>query len=115
MKSKLTVLPLVVMLWSPVFHIVESSEPASFPVSNVNFTSAPVRGLPSFHFTPGRTCRTYDVPTHLPSVASQGMYLSWSGSYRNSGSYRSPSVPVAFPPVRSGLNWVNGPHAVPDV
>ena len=53
MKTKLTVLPLTMMFERPVFHIVENSEPASLPVSNVNFTSAPVSGLPSFHFTPG--------------------------------------------------------------
>ena len=57
-KTKLTVLPLTTMFESPVFHIVEYSEPVSLPVSNENFTSAPVRGLPSLHFTPDRTCMT---------------------------------------------------------
>ena len=83
LKTKLTVLPLVAIFVSPVFHIVESSEPGSLPVSNVNFTSAAVRGLPSFHFTPGRTWTTNVRPTHLPLVASHGMYVSLSGSYRN--------------------------------
>ena len=46
------------MLWRPVFHIVENSEPSSLPVSNVNFTSAAVSGLPSFHFTPLRSVTT---------------------------------------------------------
>ena len=103
-KTKLTVLPLTMMFERPVFHIVESSEPASLPVSNVNFTSSPVKGLPSLHFTPCRSVTTYVLPTHLPSVASHGMYLSLSGSYRNSVSYRSPTVPVALPLVRNGLN-----------
>ena len=58
LKAKRTMLPAVVMRWSPVFHIVEISEPSSLPVSNVNFTSAAVSGLPSFHVTPGRTLRT---------------------------------------------------------
>ena len=83
MKRKLTAFPFTPMLWRPVFHIVESSEPSSLPVSNVNFTSAPVNGLPSFHVTPLRSVTTNVVPTHLPLVASHGMYLSFSGSYRN--------------------------------
>ena len=73
-------MPLTLILVRPVFHIVEYSEPASLPVSNVNFTSAPVSGLPSFHFTPERSVTTYVRPTHLPLVASHGMYLSASGS-----------------------------------
>src|SRR5262245_582977 len=94
-KVNVTLFPFVVIFVSPVFHIVEYSEPASLPVSNVNFTSAAVNGLPSFHLTPLRTVRTELRPTHLPSVASQGMNLSCSGSYRKSVSYRSPMTPVA--------------------
>ena len=73
-------LPLTLIRVRPVFHIVEYCEPSSLPVSNVNFTSAPVNGFPSFHLTPGRIVRTYVLPTHLPFVASHGMYLSASGS-----------------------------------
>ncbi len=107
-------LPFTLILERPVFHIVEYCEPSSFPVSNVNFTSAPVNGFPSFHLTPERSVRTYVLPTHLPLVASQGMYLSPSGSYRKSVSYSRPTVPVERS-VRSGLKLANGPQAVPEV
>ena len=80
LKTKLTVLPLTTMLVRPVFHIVESSEPASLPVSNVNLTSFPVSAWPSLHFTPLRSWMTYVLPTHFPLVASHGMYLSARGS-----------------------------------
>ena len=53
-----TTLPFVVIFVRPVFHMVEYCEPASLPVSKVNFTSAAVNGLPSFHLTPLRTVTT---------------------------------------------------------
>ncbi len=51
-------LPTAVIRWSPVAHMVEYWDPSSFPVSNVNLTSAPVSGLPSFHLTPFRRVTT---------------------------------------------------------
>ncbi len=61
----MTTFPRVLIFVRPVFHIAEYCEPASLPVSNVNFTSAAVNGLPSFHFTPLRTVTTWFLPTHL--------------------------------------------------
>ena len=77
-------LPLVEIRERPVFHMAEYCEPASLPVSKVNFTSEAVSGFPSLNATPRRSVTTWLLPTHLAFVASQGMKRSWSGSYRNS-------------------------------
>jgi hypothetical protein len=114
LKWKVTRLPCVEIRCRPVFHIVEYCEPFSLPVSNVNFTSAAENGLPSFHLMPFRSVTTWFLPTQRWLVASHGMYLSLSGSYRKRVSYRSPSTPVAYPG-RRGLKFSNGPQAVPDV
>jgi len=37
----------------------------------------------------------YVLPLHAPLLASHGSYWFFTGSYRNSGSYTRPCVPVA--------------------
>jgi hypothetical protein len=57
---------------------------AFFARSKLYLTSAGVIVLPSLHFTFLRIVITYvDFVFHVPLVASHGMNLSWSGSYRN--------------------------------
>jgi len=49
----------------------------------------------------------------VPLVASHGSYLLWIGSYRNSGSYTRPWVPVAMLPMSRGFQLAGGVYAVP--
>ena len=50
-------------------------------MSQVHFTSALVKGLPSCHFTPSRSLKVSLVPSslHAHSVASSGTI--WSGAF----------------------------------
>ncbi len=68
---------------------------AIFARSKLYLTSCGVIVWPSLHLTPGRMVMAYVVfDVHFPPVASHGMNVSFSGSYRNGVSYTNPTSPV---------------------
>ena len=81
LNVNVTSLPLVVIDLRPLVHNWWKVAVAILPVSNVNLTSAGVSGLPSLQVTPVRIVARYTFfLIQLPFVASQGVYLSLSGS-----------------------------------
>src|SRR5712691_9824583 len=61
--------------------LLRSFDSGEISMSQVHFTSALVKGLPSCHFTPSRSLKVSSVPSafHAHSVASSG--TMWSGAF----------------------------------